>query len=326
VTRDVKYLHAINEALREEMERDERVIIIGEDVRAGVFGYTWGLRDKFGDERVIDTPISESGFCGMATGAAMHGLRPVVDLRLAVFMYVALDQILNEAAKLRYMTGGQTRLPLVFLCRSGAPGGNAAQHSDNPYAIVAQSPGLKVALAADAYDVKGLLKQAIRDDDPVMVFASVRGLAGQVPEEEYTIPFGRAVVRREGTDVTVIATMHLAFEAVKVAEELQGEGISVEVVDPRSIVPLDTTTLLDSVSKTGRVVIADDAPRACGVAAELAALIAEERFADLKAPIKRVTRLNVPIPFSPPLEDTVLPTRAKIRAAVRDVLRGAGGD
>jgi pyruvate dehydrogenase E1 component beta subunit len=320
MARELKYLNAINEALLEEMERDERVVIIGEDVRAGAFGYTWGLRDKFGDERVIDTPISESGFCGMASGAAMHGLRPVVDLKLASFMYVAMDQILNEAAKIRYMSGGQATLPVVFLCRSGAAGGNGAQHSDNPYPIFMQSPGLKIALPADAHDVKGLLKTAIRDDDPVAFFASVRGMAGPVPEGEHTIPFGQALVRRKGRDVTIIATMHLVFDALKVAEELEADGISVEVVDPRTIVPLDKAAILDSIAKTGRGVIADDAPRACGFAAEVAALIAEEGFASLKAPIKRVTRLNIPIPFSRPLEDTVLPDRAKIRAAVREVL------
>jgi pyruvate dehydrogenase E1 component beta subunit len=186
-----------------------------------------------------------------------------------------------------------------------------------------QSPGLKIALPADAHDVKGLLKQAIRDDDPVVIFASVRGAAGEVPEEEYTVPFGQALVRRRGSDVTIIATMHLVFDALKAAEELQAEGISVEVVDPRTIVPLDKAALLRSVAKTGRVVIADDAPRACGFAAEVAALIAEECFADLKAPFKRVTRLNIPVPFSPPLESMVLPDRAKILAAVRDVLKQA---
>lgn len=317
--KETRYVNAITLALQEEMRRDPDVFVIGEDVRAGAFGYTMGMLAEFGEERVINTPIAESGFCGAALGAAMHGLRPVVDLKISSFMYVALDPIINGAAKVRYMFGGQTKVPVVYLCRSGAPGNNAAQHSDNLYPLLVNSPGLKVATPADAYDMKGLLKSAIRDDDPVVVLATVRGASAPVPEEDYTIPLGQGVVKRPGTDVTVVATMHLVAEALSAAEALDKEGISVEVVDPRTLVPLDRELILASVAKTGRLVIADDSPKACGFAAEVAAQVAEEAVGSLKAPVRRVTRLNVPIPYSTPMEKLVLPDRDKILAAVREV-------
>ena len=321
--KETRYITAITEALQEEMRRDPSVFVIGEDVRAGAFGYTMGMLAEFGEDRVINTPISESGFCGAALGAAMHGLRPVVDLKISSLMYVALDPIVNGAAKVRYMFGGQTKVPVVYLCRSGAPGNNAAQHSDNPYPLLINSPGLKVVTPADAYDMKGLLKTAIRDDDPVAVLATVRGASAMVPAEEYTIPLGQGAVKRVGSDVTVVAIMHLVAEALAAAEELEKEEISVEVVDPRTLVPLDRDMIFASVAKTGRLVIADDSPRSCGFAAEVAALVAEEIVDVLKAPIRRVTRLNVPIPFSTPMENMVLPNRQKIVAAVRETVSAA---
>ncbi|HLC27548.1 MAG TPA: transketolase C-terminal domain-containing protein, partial [bacterium] len=221
------------------------------------------------------------------------------------------------------MFGGQTKVPVVYLCRSGAPGNNAAQHSDNPYPLLINSPGLKVVTPADAYDMKGLLKTAIRDDDPVAVLATVRGASAMVPAEEYTIPLGQGAVKRVGSDVTVVAIMHLVAEALAAAEELEKEEISVEVVDPRTLVPLDRDMIFASVAKTGRLVIADDSPRSCGFAAEVAALVAEEIVDVLKAPIRRVTRLNVPIPFSTPMENMVLPNRQKIVAAVRETVSAA---
>lgn len=318
--KETRYLNAITEALQEEMRRDPSVFVIGEDVRAGAFGYSRGLLDEFGAERVIDTPISEAGFCGAAIGAAMHGLRPVVDLKISSFMYVALDPILNGAAKLRYMFGGQTKVPVVYLCRSGAPGNNAAQHSDNLYPLLVNSPGLKVITPADAYDMKGLLKSAIRDDDPAVVLASVRGAAAPVPEDEYAIPLGQGAVKRTGTDITVVATMHLVTEALAAAQELEKEKISVEVVDPRTLVPLDRRVILDSVAKTRRLVVADDSPRSCGFAAEVIAVVAEQLEGALKGPARRVSRADVPIPYSTPMENMVLPNRQKIAAAVREVL------
>lgn len=311
---------ATTEAIREEMQRDERVFVLGEDVEQGLFGITRGLCDEFGRERVIDTPISEAGFAGVALGAAIHGMRPIVNFCLASFMYPACDQILNETAKVRHMFGGQVKVPVTYVCLYGALGSVGSQHSDSPHSIFINSPGLKIALPSTAYDVKGLLKQAIREEDPVIVFISPRCATSEIPEEEYTIPFGMAEIRREGRDITIIATGHLAAEAVIAADQLAEDGISTEVVDLRTAVPLDKERLLKSVAKTGRVVIADDSPRACGFAAEIAALIAEDCFDALKAPIRRVTRLNVPPPFSPPLEAFMLPSREKIIDAVHELL------
>jgi len=320
--REINYLQAMNEAIAEEMTRDERVVVIGEDVRAGVFGVTAGLLEKFGPRRVLDTPISESGFCGAAIGAAMRGLRPVVNMHLGSFLYVAMDQIVNECAKLRYMFGGQVRLPIVFLCRSGAPGNNAAQHSDAPYPLFANSPGLKVVLPSTSYDVKGLLKQAIRDNDPVMVFGNIRSRKGSVPEagEDVVIPFGKGEVKRTGRDITVVALLHLVEEALSAAEDLEKEGISLEVVDPRTLVPLDTQTILNSLAKTGRLLVTDDSHRTCGAAAEIVARVAEKGWNLLRAPVKRVTRYDVPIPYDRAMEQFVLPNRDKIKQAARTLM------
>jgi len=320
--RDINYLQAMNEAIAEEMIRDDRVIVIGEDVRAGVFGVTAGLLEKFGPRRILDTPISESGFCGAAIGAAMRGLRPVVNMHLGSFLYVAMDQIVNECAKLRYMFGGQVNLPIVFLCRSGPPGNNAAQHSDAPYPLFANSPGLKVVLPSTSYDVKGLLKQAIRDNDPVMVFGNIRSRKSSVPEtgEDLVIPFGKGEVKRAGTDITVVAFLHLVEEGLSAAEDLEREGISLEVVDPRTLVPLDMQIILKSLAKTGRLLVTDDSHRTCGAAAEIVARVAEKGWNLLKAPVKRVTRYDVPIPYYRAMEQFVLPNRDKIKQAARKLM------
>lgn len=312
---------AMNEALREEMRRDEKVFVIGEDVVLGLFGFTRGICDEFGKERVINTPISEAGFAGVGLGAAMHGMRPVVNFGLACFIYPGLDQVLCEAARTHYMFGSQVKVPITYLCFSGSVGGGGPQHSESLYPFFVQSPGLKVVLPSTAYEAKGLLKQAIREDDPVAVFVNRRCIVSSVPDDEYTIPFGVAEMRSEGNDVTIVATGHLANEAAAAADQLQEEGISAEVVNPRTLIPLDKEAILKSVAKTGRVVVADDAPKACGFAAEIAALISEECFHALKAPIKRVTRPNVVPPFSLPLERFVLPDKEKIVEAVQQLLK-----
>ncbi len=321
--REIRYIQAINEALREEMRRDPRVFVLGEDIRQGAFGQTKGLVQEFGETRVLDTPISENGFCGAAVGAAMNGLRPVVELMLSSFAYLAMEQILMEGARIRYTFGSQIQVPVTFRFLTGASGHNGPQHSDQPYPMFMNNPGLKIVLPSTPFDMKGLLKQAIRDNDPVLVLESINllGKQGSVPEGDYTVPFGQATLRKEGTDVTVVALLHLVDAALEAAQILEQEGVSVEVIDPRTLVPLDRRTILDSVAKTGRLVIADDSHRTCGAAAEIAAGVADEGFGFLKAPIKRVTRLDVPIPYSEPLEKYVLPNKDRICQAVRDTLR-----
>ncbi len=321
--REIRYIEAINETLRQEMRRDPRVFVLGEDVRQGAFGQTSGLLQEFGEKRVLNTPISENGFCGAAIGAAMNGLRPVVELMLSTFAYVAMEQILVEAARLRLTFGGQVQIPVTFRMLSGTAGHLASQHSDQPYPMFANNPGIKVVLPSTPHDVKGLLAQAIRDPDPVVVFESfnLMGKRGPVPEEDYTIPFGQAMVCQEGKDVTVIGFLHMVNAALEAAQVLEREGVSVEVVDPRTLVPLDRKTILDSVCKTGRLVVADDSHRTCGAAAEIAACVADEGFRHLKAPIKRVTRLDVPIPYSEPLEKYVMPNKDRICQAIRETLR-----
>ncbi len=320
--RKIGFIQAINEALAEEMERDSTVFIMGEDVRLGVFGATRGLIDRFGPQRVRNTPISEAGFAGAGVGAAMAGMRPVVEIEFASFFYCCFDQVCNQAGKLRYMSGGQARMPITFRCVYGAMGAAAAQHSEVVYPQFLAAPGLKIVVPSDAGDMKGLLKAAIRDDDPVLVFEHGRlgFTSGEVPDGEHIVPLGKGAVKREGKDVTIVAIGAMVPQALNVAQELAAEGVSVEVFDPRSLVPLDVEGLLASVAKTGRVVIADEAHRRGGAAADLAAVIVDEGFDSLNAPIKRVTALDTPIPFSPPLEEFVLPNEAKIKAAVRQVL------
>jgi len=322
--REIVYVQAINEALREEMRRDPTVFLMGEDVRIGAFGTTGGLVDEFGTERIRNTPITESGFTGAAVGAAMAGMRPIAEFLIASFMWVAMDQLVNQAAKLRYMSGGQAKLPITYRALYGVMGSAAAQHSQAPHAMFLNCPGLKMVLPATPYDVKGLLKTAIRDDDPVLFFehGALGGLKGEVPEEEYTIPFGVADVKREGTDVTVVALGWMVHKALAAAEELAKEGISVEVIDPRTLVPLDKEAIFASVRKTGRLVTVDEGNKTGGAGSEIGMLVAEddETFGSLKAPLRRVAAHDVPIPFSPPLEQFVIPDEGRIMAAVRAVM------
>ncbi|MGE0383376.1 MAG: alpha-ketoacid dehydrogenase subunit beta [Gammaproteobacteria bacterium] len=318
----ITYLQAIHEAQRDEMRRDARVFIMGEDVRGNLFGTTTGFVEEFGIERVRDTPISELGFCGAAAGAAMVGMRPIVDFCLSSFMYVAMDQIISIIAKSTYLYGGQAKIPLLLRSAMFYGGSNAAQHSDRPHPMFMTVPGLKIIAPATPYDVKGLLKAAIRDDDPVMSFED-NGLwltQGEVPDGDYVVPLGVADVKRRGTDVTVVAIARGVLHALEAAEILARENISVEVVDPRTLVPLDKAAILESVKKTGRIVAVDPAHRTCSAASEIAAIVAEEGFWDLKAPVVRVTTPDTHVPYSPPLEKDLFPDTAAIVAAVRRTL------
>jgi pyruvate dehydrogenase E1 component beta subunit len=323
--REISFLEALNEALRQEMERDPTVIVMGEDVGVygGVFGVTKGLLEKFGFERVIDTPISEAGFIGAAVGAAATGLRPVVELMFVDFFGVTMDQIYNQAAKMRYMFGGKIKVPITIRTTIGGGLSAAAQHSQVLYSIFAHVPGLKVVVPSTPYDAKGLLISSIRDDNPVMFFEHklLYPIKGPVPEEPYAIPLGKADVKREGSDVTVIGLALTVHQALEAADILAKEGISVEVIDPRTIVPFDKEAILKSVRKTGKVVIVDEDYDRCGFASWVAAIIADEAFEYLDAPIKRVTTPNIPIPFSPPLEKHILPSTEKIIRAVETVVR-----
>ena len=320
--RQITYLQAIGEAMREEMRRDPRVFLMGEDIEANVFGTATGFKDEFGADRLRDVPLSEAGFVGAAIGSAMVGMRPIVDLTIASFLYVAMDQIVSMAAKTTYMYGGQTHVPLVLRASMFFGGANAAQHSDRNYPMFMNVPGLKIIAPSTPYDMKGLLKTAIREDDPVISFEDgmLWGTRGEVPEEEYLIPFGMAEVKRAGADVTVVAVASRVQEALTAAEMLTKEGVSVEVIDPRTLVPLDKETILTSVAKTGRLVVVEEAHRTCGAAAEIVAIVAEEGFWNLKAPIKRLAVPDVHIPFSPPLERLMYPTASTIVSAIHAVM------
>ncbi|MGH7903132.1 MAG: alpha-ketoacid dehydrogenase subunit beta [Candidatus Dormibacteraceae bacterium] len=319
------YLAAIGAAQREAMAEDERVVLLGEDVRSNLFGTAPGFVELFGADRVINTPISEASFAGIGVGAAMTGLRPIVDFTYATFMYLAMDQLINQAAKNRYMFGAQASIPIVYRAGMFYGASTAAHHSDRPYPMFMNVPGLKIVAPAGAHDAKGLLRTAIRTDDPVLVFedATLWTRREELPEEEFFVPLGEARMVREGGDVTVVAIAGAVHHARAAAESLAGEGISVEVIDPRSLVPLDRGAILRSVAKTGRLVVVDPACRTCSAASEIAAIVAEEGFESLRAPIRRVTTPDVPIPFSPPLEKPLYPDRLKIEAAVRTAL-GAG--
>jgi len=318
----IRFIQAINEALAEEMERDPAVFLMGEDVQLGAFAATRGLVDRFGPERVRNTPLSEAGFAGAGVGAAMAGMRPVVEIEFASFFYCCWDQVCNQAGKLRYMSGGQVRMPITFRALYGAVGSAAAQHSEVVYSQFLAAPGLKIVVPSDAADMKGLLKAAIRDDNPVLVFEHGRlaSTQGPCPDGDHLVPLGVGAIKREGSDVTVIAVGNMVRKALAVAERLAGDGISVEVFDPRSLVPLDEDGMLASVAKTGRVVIADEGHARGGASGDLAAVIIDKGFDTLDAPIKRVTALDVPIPFSPALEKFVLPDEEKIEKAVREVM------
>ena len=313
---EITFVEALNQAIKEEMRRDESVFIMGESIRGGIYGVTGGLSSEFGD-RVIDTPLSENGFMGAAVGAAAVGMRPIVQ-SLSSFMWVAMDQLVSQAAKMRYMFGGQVNLPIVYRCGMNYGNNIAAHHTDRPYPMFMNMPGLKIVIPTGPADAKGLLKTAIRENDPVMFFEdnNLAGIRAEVPDEEYTTPFGVADVKREGSDVTVVALAGMLRRALAVAETLEDEGISVEVVDPRTIVPLDKDTILKSVEKTGRLVVVDPAHKSCSVASEISAMVAQEGFWTLQAPIQRVASLDCHFPFSPALEKLVCPNEEKITDAI----------
>ena len=321
-TREITFAEAIREALAEEMRRDSRVFIMGEDVaEAGTpFKVLSGLVEEFGTSRVVDTPISEAGFTGVGVGAAMTGLRPVVDIMFGDFVTLTMDQMVNQAAKVHYMSGAKWKVPMVMRTTLGAARRSAAQHSQSLHAWFSHVPGLKVVLPSTPYDAKGLLKTAIRDDNPVVFFEDKMSykLKGPVPTEEYTIPFGVADIKRAGTDITLIGTSSMVQLAMEAAALLEEAGVSAEVVDPRTTWPLDERTLIESVKKTSRAIVMDEGYGRYGVAAELAATIAEGAFHYLDGPVKRMGAMHVPIPFSPPLEDVTLPTpKAIFEAAMK---------
>jgi len=322
---------AINEALAQEMRRDPRVIVIGEDVSGGagtdgqrdayggVLGVTKGLIGEFGDRRIIDTPITESAIIGAAAGAAVTGLRPVAELMFCDFLGVCFDQLLNQVAKFRYMFGGKVKTPLVVRTMIGAGRGAAAQHSQSLYQLFTAVPGLKVVVPSNAYDAKGLLIQAIRDDDPVIFCEHklIYDLKSEVPDEAYRIAFGEANIVRDGDDVTVIALARMVQFAEAAATTLASEGIECEIIDPRTTSPLDVDTIIESVERTGRLVIVDESTPRCGVAADISAIVVEQAFGALKAPIRRVTAPHTPVPFSPNLEKLYIPDAGRIADAVR---------
>jgi acetoin:2,6-dichlorophenolindophenol oxidoreductase subunit beta len=323
--RELTFAEAVREALAEEMRRDARVLIVGEDVaEAGTpFKVLSGLVEEFGTSRVVDTPISEAGFTGLAVGAAMTGLRPVVDIMFGDFITLTMDQMANQAAKVHYMSGGKWNVPMVMRTTLGAARRSAAQHSQSLHAWFSHVPGLKVVLPSTPYDAKGLLKTAIRDENPVVFFEDKMSykLKGPVPEEDYTIPFGVADVKRAGRDLTIVATSSMVQVALVAAALLEQEGISAEVVDPRTTWPLDEKTLIESARKTSRVIVVDEGYGRYGVTAEIAAVIAEGAFYDLDGPVRRIGAMHVPIPFSPPLEDLTVPNERSIVEAARSLCR-----
>lgn len=327
---------ALNQALHQEMARDERVIVLGEDVSGGaggssgqreasggIFGVTKGLLPRFGEGRVLDTPISESAIVGAAAGAALAGLRPVAEIMFADFIGVCLDQVYNQIAKFRYMFGGKTRCPLVIRMAMGAGMNMGPQHSQSIYAMLTAVPGLKVVIPSNAYDAKGLLIQAIRDDDPVVFFEhkALYPRKGDVPEPPYTVPFGEAALVREGEHVTVVAFARMVPFAERAVDALAKEGITCDLIDPRTTSPLDEEIIIESVEGTGRLVIVDESPPRCSLAADIAATVAQKAFRALKRPIVQVTPPHTPIPFAPALERMYVPGPPRIEAAIRLALK-----
>jgi pyruvate dehydrogenase E1 component beta subunit len=315
--REITYEQATLEAIQEEFRRDPKTVHMSTDLPVE-------LQGEFGADRIRVTPIAENNFVGAAIGLAGSGFRTVCNLRMATFGFVALDQFMNHAAKITYMFGGQAKFPILYRMTVGAGISAAAEHSISPYSMYMNVPGLKIILPTTPYDVKGLLKTALRDNNPVISFEHVLlgGMKGEVPEEEYFIPFGQAKIRREGSDVTVVAFAKMVYDALEAAEDLAKEGISVEVIDPRTLAPMDRGTILQSAMKTGRLVVVDEACQTCGVAGEIIASVTsdKEAFAKLKAHPARVSGLDIPIPFSPPMEKFVVPDKAKIVTAIKQVM------
>ena len=322
--KETTVLEAIREAIAEEMERDRNVFMIGEDIGqfGGALGQTKGLFDRFGDERILDTPISEAAIVGAAVGASMLGMRPIADIMFTDFSTLAMDQIINQAAKARYMSGGKVSVPVVIKMQSGAGRGKAAQHSQSFEAIYSHIPGLKVVMPSTPYDAKGLFKTAIRDNDPVvyMEHGSLYGIKGQIPEEDYTIPMGAGDIKREGKDISIITYSYMVHKALAAAEILEADGIDAEIVDLRTLRPMDTEIIIDSVKKTHRVVVLHEACITGGIGGEIVAKIAENVFDYIDAPIKRVGIPDVPIPYAKSLEDTIVPTKEKLIACIKAVM------
>ena len=322
--REILYREALNEALRENLERDERVFIMGEDVGmfGGIFQITAGLYKDFGEDRVMDTPISESAIVGGGIGAAINGMRPVVEIMNVDFLPVCMDQVANQAAKMRYMYGGQVTIPLVIRSSCGGGRGAAAQHSQVLHGLFMHIPGLKIAVPSTPYDAKGLLNTAIQDNNPVMFFEDkmLYNIKGPVPEEYYTIPFGQADVKREGADVTIVATFRMVHKALTVAGELEKEGIDIEIIDPRTLCPLDKETIIASVKKTGKLITVDEGTKSNGFGSEIAAIISEEAVEYLQAPIVRVAAPMTPVPYGPTLEKFYIPDEGNIKEAVQRVM------
>lgn len=322
--RVITYVQVLNEALREELLRDERIFIMGEDVAKlnGAFGVTRGLYDEFGPKRVRSTPLSEAAIAGAAVGAAMTGTLPVAEIMYIDFITIALDQIVNQAAKLRYMFGGKFQVPVVFRTQGGAGRGNAAQHSQSLEAWLAHIPGLKVIMPSTPYDAKGLLKAAIRDPNPVVFIEHkvLYGTKGEVPEGDYVLPIGKAEVKREGKDLTIISYSRMTLESLQAAETLAEEGIEVEVIDLRTLTPLDTGTVLNSVRKTGRALVVEEDCLTCGFGAEIVSRIMEGAFEYLNAPVLRVAGEDVPIPYNAGLEALAIPNAGRIVAKAREII------
>lgn len=324
--KEVTYLKAINEAVDEEMARDPTVFIMGEDVRrwGAPLGEFKGLFEKYGGERVLDTPISETAIIGAAIAAAATGMRPIANIMFSEFLGVCMSEILNALCKSRYMSGGKVKMPVTITTYSGGGISAAGEHSSSLDGLLMRITGLKIIVPSTPYDAKGLLKSAIRDDNPVIFpyhkMLILGGIKGEIPEEEYTIPLGKADIKRKGNDVTVVATALMVHRALAAAAKLQEKGISIEIIDPRTLVPLDKQTIIDSVEKTGRLVIMDEEPKTGSAAGEISAIVAEEAFDSLKAPIRRVCAPDTPIPFSPALEKIWLPDEENLIKAVTEIM------
>lgn len=322
--REITWSTAVNEAIAEEMRNDKTIILMGEDVaEAGTpFKVLLGLVEEFGTDRIIDTPISEPGFVGMAVGAAMTGTRPIVDLMFGDFIFLVMDQLANQAAKQHYMSGGKLNVPMVIRTNMGATRRSAAQHSQSLQAIVAHIPGVKVLMPSTPYEVKGLLKAAIRDDNPVVIFEDKLSyqMKGMVPEEEYIIPLGQANILQAGNDITLVATSSMVQVCEEAAEVLRSKNVSAEIIDVRSIVPLDEQTIVDSVKKTSRVIVVDEGHQSYGITSEIVSRISEQAFYYLDAPPTRMGAMDVPIPFSPVLEDLTVPTSKQVVAKAIDLI------